>query len=243
MNTIHLDLSGKTARVQFQPLPQVRPKPAMRLLTSVGVVSPVRITNGLNSRIDPFALSAKDLIAGDPEIAAGGATAGELLELDTLTAAYYDPAAEATEPVADFKLVDIVFDAAGAEKERRPHVTRKNNVDDLYPIKIGKRMPMADALTGFVFKQVYQIVHEDGVTKDFLHGIAKELHEKQEMALLGAGSKGNQPLVMRDKGSPYRAFLFGEIGAGDDAGKYKLLLMLTDQELKRPAANTAEGED
>ena len=238
MNTLHLDLSGKTARVVFQPLPEARQKSVVRQLTKAGLVSPVRVLNGINQQLDAFKLTADELIQGDPEILP--AQAGELLDLELLTAAYFDPEAERPVPVADFKLTDIVFDAAGQEKERRPYVTRKKNVDDIYPVKIGKRMPLADALTSFVFKQVYQVLHEDGVTKEFLFGIARELHNKGETALLGAGAKGNQPLVVRDKGSPYRAFLFGEIGQGEDEGKYKLLLMLTDQELKRPATPAVE---
>ena len=233
MNSIHLDLQGKTARVLFQGLPQARQKPALRLLTPAGQVATARITNGVSAKLDPFKVTAPELIAADPELAL--ASAGEVLDVDSLSAAYYDPASPSAEPVSDFKQVDIVYDAAGAEKERRPHVNRKPNLDDLYPIKIGKRLPLAQGLTDFVFKQIYQLVHEDGVTKDFLFGIAQELHEKQELALLGAGPKGNLPLVVRDKGTPYRAFLYGEIGAGEDDGKYKLLLLLTDQELKRPA--------
>jgi|SRR5436190_12242822 len=240
MNTIHLDLQGKTARVLFQPLPQVRPKPVIRQLSKAGVISPVRITNGCNATLDPQKLTPAELIAADPELVPS--SAGEILELETLTTAYYDSEAETLAPVSDFKLLDVVYGPDGQEKERRPHITRKTNLDELHPIKIGKRLPLVEALTGFVFKQVYQIIHEDGVQKDFLHGIAKELHEKQEMAVLGAGSKGNQPLVVRDKGSPYRAFLYGEIGSGADDGKYKLLLLLSDQELKRPAVADTESE-
>jgi len=66
------------------------------------------------------------------------------------------------------------------------------------------------------------------------------LHEKQEVALLGAGPKGNQPLVVRDKGNPYRGFLYGEIGSGAQKDQYKLLLLLSDQELKRPASTAPE---
>lgn len=239
MNTIHLDAQGKTARVLFQSLPRLRPKPAIRLLTKCGVVSPVRILNGIDAKVDPTKLTPQELIDADPELAP--ATAGEILDLDSLTAAYYDAANEVPTLVADFKQIDIVFDAAGQEKERRPHITRKSNLDEVMPVKIGKRLPLADALTGFVFKQMYQIVHEDGVQKDFLFGLARELHEKQEIAVLGAGPKGTLPLVVRDKGSPYRAFLFGEIGTGDDDGKYKLLLLLSDQELKRPAVAQPEA--
>jgi hypothetical protein len=57
------------------------------------------------------------------------------------------------------------------------------------------------------------------------------LAERSEVALLGAGPKGNLPLVLREHGSAYRAFLYGEV---DQAGRYKLLLLLSDQELKLP---------
>ena len=66
---------------------------------------------------------------------------------------------------------------------------------------------------------------------EFLFALAKELHDKQEVAFLGAGPKGNQPLVVREKGSPCRAFLFGEV-RGEE---YRLVVMLSDQELKQPA--------
>jgi hypothetical protein len=69
---------------------------------------------------------------------------------------------------------------------------------------------------------------------DFLYRIAEELDTGNVMVLLGAGSKGNQPLVIREKGSPYRGFLYGKIGQGEDNGKYKLLLLLSAQELKLP---------
>ncbi len=233
-NTIHLDQQGKTARVLFEGLPLLRPKSAVRQRTSTGFVTSARIVNGVNATLDPAKLTAQQLMEGDPELVLD--TAGEILDTETLSAAYYDPAAAKAEPVADFKHIDIVYDAAGEEKERRPHVTRTTNLNDLHALKLGKRLPLAQGLTDFVFKQIFQIVHEDGVTKDFLFGIAKDLHEKQEVTVLGAGPKGNQPLVVRDKGTPYRAFLYGEIGAGEDEGKYKLLLLLSDQELKRPAA-------
>lgn len=238
MNTLHLDSAGKTARVLFEPLPPARPKPVIRLLTKVGVVSPVRVINGVTPPADPAALTPEALIQGDPEI--DSASAGELLDLDSLTAAYFETGAEKPQPVSDFKFTDIVYDATGQEKERRPYLTRKKNINEVFPVKTGKRMPLADVLTSFVFKHICQIFHEDGVTREFLFNLAKDLHEKQEAVLIGAGTKGNQPLVVRDKGAPYRAFLTGEIGQGEDEGKYRLLLLLTDQELKRPAARTTE---
>jgi len=235
MNLIHLDLQGKTARVLLQLPPAAKPKPATRQSTSAGVISPFRIVNGLNPEVDPVKVTSQDRMSGDPELAL--TRAGEILDADSLTAAYFDPSASTLEPVGDFTEIDVVYDATGQEKERRAHITRKSNLDDLYPIKIGKRLPLAQALTGFAFKQICQIVHEDGVQKDFLYTLAKELHDKQEIAILGGGAKGNLPLVVRDRGNPYRAFLYGEIGTGEDEGKYKLLLLLSDQELKRPESS------
>ncbi len=122
------------------------------------------------------------------------------------------------------------------KKNAVPIFSRKRNLDDLHPVKAGKRLPLIPTLTGFVWKASLQIVHEDSVTRDFLYHIARDLHEKQEMMTTGAGPKGNQPLVIRDDGTPYRGFLHGEIqpGSNPDDGQYKLLLLLSDQELKLP---------
>jgi len=234
LNTIHLEANGKTARVLYQSLPNLRPKPQLRSITPSGEVVTNRILNGVNPAIDPFQVTVDSFLAEDPELVPE--TAGEVLDPENLSTAYFDPATPEPSPVADFHLIDIVYDPAGEEKERRPHVNRQRNLDDIYPVKVGKKMPLENVLTGFVFKQIYQLVHEDGLTKDFLFEIARVLQDNHQMAVLGAGPKGNQPLVIREKGGPFRGFLYGETGSGEDEGKYKLLLMLTDQELKRPAA-------
>ncbi len=229
---LHLEDQGKSARVSLRPLPQAYPSPDLRSRTPVGPVSLVRLTNGLNSRLDPKQLAPQDLIESDPEI--NPARAGQILEPELLSTAYYDAQAEEPEPISNFKFTDIIFDPAGEEQDRRPHLTRRSNLNDLLPVKLGKRIPLQQALTQFIFKLTYQIVHEDGVTLEFLFNIAQDLDQKQELAVVGAGSKGNQPLVIREKGSPYRGFLYGEIGRGEDEGKYKLLLLLSDQELRKP---------
>src|SRR5688572_5441777 len=100
MNTIHLDAQGKTARVLFQSLPRLRPQPAIRMLTKCRVVSPIRILNGLDAKVDPTKLTSQEVTESDPELALAGA--GEILDLETLTTAYYDPESETPRPVADF---------------------------------------------------------------------------------------------------------------------------------------------
>lgn len=227
MLQLHIDFQGKSARVGFASLPATRQRFVWAQRTSAGPVARVRLLNGLNPAARPAELKAADLIAGDPEI--DWVRGGRRLESE-LTTAYYDPRDGQLAPVGDFKEIDIVTDALGNEKERRPHVVKTPNLNGVHPIKIARRLPVLQVLTGFVFRHCYQLVHEDGLVMDFLLALARDLHAKKEMALLGAGPKGNQPLVVREGGTAYRAFLYGEVNGEE----YKLVVMLSDQELKRP---------
>jgi hypothetical protein len=233
MNLFHFEFQGKTARAVFSQLPPAKPRPHVVQKTAAGEVSRLRVLNGINPNVNPAKLSAADLTGADPELCL--AQAGRRLDTD-LSVAYLDPGDSSPKPIGEFKELDVIYDATGQEKERRPHLVRVPNLNTIHPIKIVRRLPMAEALTQFVFRASYQLAHEDGLTHDFLFQIARDLHEKQELALLGAGAKGNQPLVVREGGSPFRAFLYGEVGAGGQAAEYKLLVLLSDQELKKPAA-------
>ena len=72
---------------------------------------------------------------------------------DRTTPAWFDPSATVPAPIGDFADVDVVYDAAGNEKARRPNLVRRSNLNELHPIKLGKRLPANDALTAFAFKQ------------------------------------------------------------------------------------------
>ncbi len=234
MQTIHLEVGGKSARLQLQALPEARPSPLVVQRTTAGPVQSVRVVSGVAPRTAATALSLACLVEADPELDL--AAAGRVYEREQLSTAFYDPSASDPRPIGDFAEIDILHDASGAEKERRPHTTRRSNLNELLPVKAGKRLPLAEALTQFVFRQTLQIVHTDSLSYEFLHGLARDLHTRGEIALLGAGAKGNSPLVVREKGNPYRAFLFGEVGSGAEADRYRLLLLLSDMELKAPAA-------
>jgi hypothetical protein len=232
MLLLHLDVAGRSTRVGFQPLADATPKLKLTQSTTTGPLQRQRTMSGL-SRVDLPALTPELMIAGDPEIDI--AQAGRRLDVE-MTAAFFDPTSPDPKPIGDFQLIDLVLDVAGKEKERRPHVTRTPNFNDVHPVKIVRRFPLAEALTSFLFRQTWQLVHEDGLTFEFLHQLAQELYQKQEMALLGAGPKGNAPLVVREAGTAFRAFLSGEVQEGPQGPEYKLLVMLSDQELKRPVA-------
>ncbi|MEY2977244.1 MAG: hypothetical protein ACO31I_09850 [Prochlorotrichaceae cyanobacterium] len=227
---IHLDHQGITARVPLQNVLPLKRPPTLTTRTSSGQISSLKVLKGINTTIAPEDLSPQALLESDPEL--NWQTGGKVLEMDLMTTAYFDPEADPKIPVSDFQFMDEVYDAKGTLSDRRPHRQRKSNINDTLPLKIGKRISLEKALTTFVFRYTYQLVHEDGVTMDFLYRLAQELDQKQELALLGAGSKGNLPLVLRDKGSPYRGFLYGKVKEDREQRQYKLLLLLSDQELK-----------
>ena len=80
-----------------------------------------------------------------------------------------------------------------------------------------------------------QLLHINGLTYDFLFGIASELEQKNSLLLVGAGPKANQPLVLRRGALPYRGFLEGRTRGQD----YCLVLHLSNIELKAPEGPSA----
>ncbi len=228
MFTIHLENEGRSARLGLSAPPAERVAAPLEQVTSAGKIKRVQALNGQNPL---SAVTASQLMEGNPELDLQ--TAGRMMR--DATAVYLDPTASTPTIATDFKDVEIVYSTDGQEKERRSRVFRTANVDTTAPLKIVRRMPTKECLSRFVFRGMQQLVHTDGLTFDFLFGLAKSLQESQSMALVGAGPKGAGPLVLRDGGTPFRAFLYGEVeGSGEDA-KYRLLLLLSDQELKRPA--------
>jgi hypothetical protein len=67
----------------------------------------------------------------------------------------------------------------------------------------------------------------DGLTYDFLFAMARELHEADSLALVGAGHQGRDPIILERNGLPYRGLLEGRV----DGDRYLLVLRLTHLEL------------
>lgn len=133
---------------------------------------------------------------------------------------------------------DIIRNPDGSERERRPRKILDANVAGEHPLRwSGKFIPKEEACRKFVFSGKVQLHHVNGLTYDFLFGMARELEEKNSLLMLGAGPKSNQPLVFRRGSSPYRGFLEGRT-SGD---KYLLVLHLSNLELK--AVDVAADED
>lgn len=138
------------------------------------------------------------------------------------------------------EVLEIITGPDGKEVERRTPVEVAPNVNEEVPVKwTGKLIPRADLLRKYAIKRTMQLRHVDGVTFDFLFGIAKELDEKDSVMLLASGEGGKSPLVLQSNGSPYRGFLDGRI----EGDSFLLLLHLSSMELKKPAAKSdKDGE-
>jgi hypothetical protein len=130
------------------------------------------------------------------------------------------------------RLVDVIFDTDGAERERRevgePVLA---NVNEEQPVRwTGRKLGKSEAVRRFAFRRTLAVKHVDGLTYDFLYAMAKQLADENTMVMLGAGPKGRDPLVFQENGTPYRGFLEGRI----DGPRYQLLLHLSNLELRDP---------
>lgn len=169
---------------------------------------------------------AAALVDGDPEV--DRELVGKFLG-DTQTV-YLSGKGEVLH--ASPKLVDVLFGPDGDERERREAQDVPGNCNEKEsPVRwTGRRMSKAEVVTKFSFRRSVQIKHVDGLSFDFLFKMAKDLHDKGEVALLGAGPKGRDPLIFQENGTPYRGFLEGRV----DGQRYKLLLHLSNLELRVP---------
>ena len=132
--------------------------------------------------------------------------------------------------VYNVKLMEVQKDVKGVEVSRKPLVQKDANIslESLPILWSSKAMPKAMAVKKFVFAKHYQIRHVNGLTFDFLYEMAKELDDKNSLMFVGAGEKGNEPLLITSGGTSYRGFLEGRV----QDKKYMLILHLTNLELK-----------
>jgi hypothetical protein len=144
------------------------------------------------------------------------------------------------EPVFQVQQNEILRDPQGKVIDRRPRQRADANVNAEIPLTwTGRRIDKAEAARRYVFSDLLQIVHINGLTYDFLHGMAKELAESNSLMLVGGGKGGREPLVFRRGSVPYRGFLEGRV----DGDRYLLLLHLSNSELKRPENSTSTEDE
>jgi hypothetical protein len=202
--------------------------------------SSTRILKGTLDRDYPALLEA----AGSPEKVADALVAGDP-ELDIEFTGSFVREASRVYVNSDRRVVhavsqfEVVRNPDGTEKLRRPKKIPVPNVTPEQPLLwSGKLLPKRDVFNKYAMVSKLQLVHVNGLTYDFLFGIAKLLEEKTSLLLVGAGPKANQPLILRRGAVPYRGFLEGRTRGQD----YLLLLHLSNIELKTPDPAPAEAK-
>lgn len=178
--------------------------------------------NALAEEFDGVDNVGQALIDGDPEV--NLEVVGSFLTMTSRV--YVDKDQKLVHRVQRF---DVIHEPDGSLRERRVSEVSQQNVSNDIPLRwTGKFIEKAEAVRKFVFSNKIQLMHINGLTYDFLYDMAKKLHEKNCLMLLGGGPKANEPLVLRRGSVPYRGFLEGRVQ--DD--KYCLILHLSNIELK-----------
>ena len=228
------DGRGRDARVRMEPAHR-RGRPTLQTPDGRGVEAarfikaPMsRSYEALRRRCPDDAELAELLIEEDPEIdfeAAGrrtGPTDRVLL----------DPDGNILYAAAQ---VEVVCDRDGIETERRLPVDTPANVGGDAPLVwTGRMLPRPEAARRFAFTRALQLRHVDGLTYDFLFGMARELDEADALVLVGAGPDGRDPVRLERNGVPHRGFLEGRV----DGDRYLFVLHLTNLELAVPVEVT-----
>ena len=238
LRRLHLSNAGKRDAVIVATAVTPPPPPTLGRAGQPAVFRRYIAAGGSRLDADLAAMHGADyaqaLIDADPEI--DTETVGKFIDATQSVLV-----TEAGEPLfTPPRIVEISYDAAGQETDRRDPVEVQATVNDDIPVRwTGRKMPRGEVVRKFAFRRTMQLRHVDGVTFDFLHAMATELATEDVMVLLGAGETGKDPLIMQMNGSPYRGFLEGRI----HEDSYILLLNLSNMELTRPAAKTKTEEE
>ncbi len=163
------------------------------------------------------------LIKGDPEIDTN--LIGRPVQLRS--SVFLD---EQRQPVYHFRVLEEKLLPNGEIKETKPYKATEPNID--LPIQVsskGSQTPV-EMVQKFVIHKVYQVIHMDGLSYDFLFNFCREI-QASGFLRLAAGIKGNEPLILRREGLPAFAYIRGRV----DGEKYCCTVHLTHQELKIPS--------
>jgi hypothetical protein len=235
MRSFHLsDKPGRDAFLRIVPSPAA-PEP-MRAARGSQVAMRRFVVAGDSNTHEALAARfgpdyGEALIEGDPEIDL--AITGSPL-LDTVSVFL---TAGGGLSVSAPRILEVVIGPDGAERERRDPVDFAANIDISEPIRLSKfRFKRADAIRRFVFSRALVVSHVDGLTFEFLRGLAEELDKADELVMVGAGPAGRDPLVLQQNGASWRGFLEGRI----DGDRHSLVLRLSNMELKVPEVRDGE---
>lgn len=128
------------------------------------------------------------------------------------------------------RFLQVIVGPDGVEKSRADFIDVEATVGEtLPPIPwTGRLLPIDEVVKKFALVRAQQLRHVNGLTFDFLHEMAAHLEREGKMLMVGAGPKGQKPLIFQTNGTPYRGFLHGVT----DGPRYRLVLHLSNLELR-----------
>jgi hypothetical protein len=134
------------------------------------------------------------------------------------------------------RVLSVVTGPDGTEKSRGDFVDVEATVGEDQPALpwSGRLMPAADVVRKYALVRKQQLRHVNGLTFDFLHDIAKTLEKSGQLLRVGAGAKGQQPLIFQTNGTKFQGFLEGRT----EGDAYLLVLHLSNLELKSLGAKS-----
>ncbi len=181
---------------------------------------------GWSKGLTPEAI-AEALVKGDPEIDIQ--TVGRPVQVRSTV--FLDNKGE---PVTQFRVLEDKYMPSGELKETKPYRATEPNIE--LPIQLAGKgnQSSEDFIQKFAVHRIYQIIHTDNLSFDFMLNLCQET-QPLGFVRLGAGLKGNEPLVLRREGLPCFAFLRGRA----EGNTYCATLHLTNMELKLPPAPKA----
>jgi len=228
------DGRGRDARVRMEPAhrggrPTPQPLDGRAVEAARFIKSPLaRTYAALRSRCGDDAELADLLMEEDPEVDLE--TTGR--RTGPTDRVLLDPEGNVLYAAAQ---VEVISDRDGIETDRRLPADAPANVDGESPLVwTGRLLPRLEAARRFAFTRGLQLRHVDGLTYDFLFGMAEELDRADALMLVGAGPGGRDPIVLERNGVPHRGFLEGRV----DSDRYLLVLHLTNLELAVPVEVT-----
>ncbi|MCA9607273.1 MAG: hypothetical protein KC619_16825 [Myxococcales bacterium] len=207
---------------------------------SGGPVQHVRLVKGTETTTyaalveaagSPEALS-QALVDGDPEVDLG--QVGR--RLTHTSRVYLGPEGNVLYVA---RVLKVVYSPEGEELSRDDFVDVEATVGEELPALpwTGRLMAIDEVIHRFAFVRKLQLRHVNGLTFDFLYEMAKTLEASGMVMYVGAGAKARQPLIFQTNGSPFRGFLEGRT----EGESYKLVLHLSNLEIKRPVDGEEEG--
>ena len=125
------------------------------------------------------------------------------------------------------------FSSEGNLLQAAPYKKIEANVkSENFPIRwSGITVPIYEAARRYIFTHHYQLVHTNGLTYDFLYGMAKQLSDSKCLMYVGGGVDGKEPIILSKGGKKYRGFMSGFV-SNLYPDEYQLFLHLTDIDLE-----------